>query len=39
MKKMVPLHGMCGSMEAKVRGSAHHQEGGADSLLVPPHEK
>ena len=29
------LHGMYGSVEGRNRGPAHHQEGGADGLLMP----
>ena len=36
--EMVRLHGMYGSMEAELRGSAHHQEGGVDSLLMSSQE-
>ena len=33
-----PLHGMYSTMEAEYEGSAHHQEAGVDSFLVPPQE-
>ena len=37
-EEMEPLYGMYGSMKAEYEGTAHHQEGGADGLLVPSQE-